>query len=141
MLLKSILAAVIVVSVIGATPSLADNGNNRPPKQYKNKQYNKHNYNKHKKYYRERGGTWNYNYNYKYENNTKFYNDPYFWGSAFGLLDDIITAPRGEVYVQPGPVYAQPPVVYEQPSECFMAWTQVYVPGKGYVPYQTTVCP
>lgn len=123
MLVKSFLAAVIAVSVIGS-PALADNGNNRPPKPYK-----------------QHGGTWNYNYNYKYENNTKFYNDPYFWGSAFGLLDDIITAPRGEVYVQPGPVYAQPPVVYEQPSECFMAWTQVYVPGKGYVPYQTTVCP
>ena len=97
---------------------------------------------KHHKHH-ENGGTWNYNYNYEYENNTKFYNDPYFWGSAFGLLGNIITAPRAPVYAEPGPVYAQPMpgMIYPQGAECFMAWTQVYIPGKGYVPYQTTVCP
>lgn len=131
MLFKSILAAVIAVSVIGS-PALADNGDNVPPKPHYHKRDKNHNQN---------GGTWNYNYNYEYENNTKFYNDPYFWGSALGLLDDIITPRRGEVYVQPGQIYQQPPLVYQQPAECFMAWTQVYIPGKGFVPYQTTVCP
>lgn len=136
MLFKSFMAAVIAVSVVGVTPVMADNGNYKPPKPHKPHHYNPHNPQRH---YRERGGTWNYNYT--YENKTKFYNDPYFWGSALGVLDDIVTAPRGQVYAQPGPVYAQPPVVYEQPAECFMAWNQIYIPGKGYVPYQTTVCP
>lgn len=121
-----------LVICFSSSMAFADNGYNPKPHKPHHRPHKPH---------KPNGGTWNYNYSYEYENKTKFYNDPYFWGSALGVLDDIITAPRGEVYVQPGPVYAQPPVIYPQASECFTARTQVYIPYKGYVPYQTVVCP
>lgn len=122
----SILVAAIISLFVFSAPAIAGNNN--------------HNH--------ENGGTWNYNYNYKYKyDNGEFYESPYFWGPIIGLFGEIITQPRmapvapvvpgaGQVYMQP-----QPGVIYPQGAECFMAWTQVYIPGKGYVPYQTTVCP
>lgn len=68
-------------------------------------------------------------------NNNYFYQDPNFWGGVAGGLIG------GAIIRQYNYDNVQPPTIYQQPAECFMAWTQVYVPGKGYVPYQTTVCP
>lgn len=56
-------------------------------------------------YSKKHGGTWNYNYKYEYENKTKFYNDPYFWGSVAGVVGGVV---NNRVYVEPGPVYAEP---------------------------------
>lgn len=83
---------------------------------------------------------YNYNYNYKYKNNNgDWYQNPYLWGSVAGALGQILQpAPQ---YVMPPQYGAPPPYMGGVPGpECGMIWTQVYIPGKGYVPYQTTVC-
>lgn len=79
-------------------------GHYKPGYKPGNAKPDRHYYKKHR---RHNGGTWNYNYSYEYENKTKFYNDPYFWGSVAGVVGGIIAAP-GPVYAEPGPVYAEP---------------------------------
>ncbi len=80
------------------------------------------------------GGTWNYNYTYKYKNNNgDWYQNPYLWGSVAGAVGQLL---------RPPPQYGAPPYPGGVGGpECGMFWTQVFIPGKGYVPYQTVVCP
>jgi hypothetical protein len=84
-----------------------------------------------------RRDAYRYKHRHKHNNNNNeyFYQDPNFWGGvAGGLIGGAIIRQYNYNEVEPLPYY-------QQPAECFMAWTQVYIPGKGFVPYQTTVCP
>lgn len=90
-----------------------------------------------KERHERRRDVYRYKHRHKHNNNNNkyFYQDPNFWGGvAGGLIGGAII--RQYEYDN-----VQPPLFYQQPAECFMAWTQVYIPGKGYVPYQTAVCP
>lgn len=135
----AIAAAALLISV-----SAADAGEKHKPRYKSPPNYNgEHHRKKHRgdghNYWR--GGHNNYwrgghnNYWRGGNNNNYFYQDPNFWGGvAGGLIGGAIIREYDYDNVPP-------PAVYQQPAECFMAWTQVYIPGKGFVPYQTTVCP
>jgi len=125
----------IAVAALLISVSAADAGEKHKPRYKSPPNYNgQHHGKKHRgdghNYWR--GGHNNY---WRGGNNNYFYQDPNFWGGvAGGLIGGALIREYDYDNVPP-------PAVYQQPAECFMAWTQVYIPGKGYVPYQTTVCP
>jgi hypothetical protein len=90
--------------------NLKNNGYNLKPRPYKSDNHyrpNNNQPNNYRPYNKRRGGTWNYNYRYEYENKTKFYNDPYFWGTVAGAVGGLVVG-SGQVYAEPGPIYAEP---------------------------------
>lgn len=126
----AIAAAALIISVSAAYAGEKHKPRYKSPPNYNGEHHGKkhrgdgHNY--------WRGGHNNY---WRGGNNNYFYQDPNFWGGVAGGLIG------GAIIRQYDYDNVPPPAIYQQPAECFMAWTQVYVPGKGYVPYQTTVCP
>lgn len=132
----TVIAAAFAASTLLSTPVFSGE---------KQKQFKHHRPVKpHRPHKRHHGGTWNYNYNYKYDNGD-WYENPYLWGSVAGVVGGLLLESGPEYAVPPAyaqpQVYAPPPGAYMEGAECQMMWTQVYIPGKGYIPYQTTVCP
>lgn len=67
----------------------------------------------------------------------RFYNSPYFWGGVVGgLVVGEVIADRHHEHRHKRHYHH----VYEDEPECYMYHTRVWVPDRGYVPYQTVVC-